>query len=210
MPSRSTLVRWGGLAALGVGVLYMLGAVLMALDHPSASLFARLHLSAVWDVPLQLLTLGGLVGLHARQAGSRGYGQLGTAGFLLAFVGSLLAIMLGPLVFSGYSASAPPSFAGVVVTGAVGVAAELGLVLLGVATLRAAVLPLPWRALPLVIFIFHSPFGYLVGALFPEAITVAILLYTQPLLLGLGWALLGYALRSGMGEGTWQRSAQAS
>jgi hypothetical protein len=188
-------------------MLYVLGAVLMALDHPSATLFARLHLSAVWRVPLQLLTLGGLVGLHARQAGSRGYGQLGTAGFLLAFVGSLLVTMLGPLVFSDSSAGATPSFVGMVVTGAVTVAAELGLLLLGVATLRTAVLPLPWRVLPLIIFIFHSPFGFL-GALFPEAIGVSILLYAQPLLLGLGWALLGYALRSGIGEGTWQRPAR--
>jgi hypothetical protein len=188
-------------------VLYMLGSMSTALDYPPA------YLSAVWGVPLQLLVLGGLVGLHARQVGNPGYGRLGTAGFLLAFVGSLLAVALGPLVYSGFSGGVSPSFVGMIVTGAVAVAVELGLLLLGVATLRTAVLPLPWRALPLVIFLFHGLFNFLGGflvALFPEETVVSILLYAQPLLLGLGWALLGYALWSGIGEGAWRRPSEMS
>jgi hypothetical protein len=72
----------------------VLVALTTALEYPPAYLFTRLHLDAIWGAPLQLLTLGGLVGLHARQAGSRGYGRLGTAGFLLTFVGNLLAVAL--------------------------------------------------------------------------------------------------------------------
>ena len=35
-------------------------------------------------------------------------------------------------------------------------------------------------------------------ALFPEKIGALILIYALPLLLGLGWALMGYALWSGV------------
>ena len=209
MPSLSILVRWGGLAALAAGALYVLGALTTALEYPPAYLFTRLHLGAVvWGVPWLLLRLGGLVALHARQAGSHGYGRLGTAGLLLALIGSLLAAALGPLVFSSVPDGASPSLVGMAVTAAVGVAAELGLLLLGVATLRAAVLPPPWRALPLAIFLLEVPFSYLGALLFPEGIGVLILMYAQELLMGLAWALLGYALLSRTGEGAWRRPAR--
>jgi len=80
------------------------------------------------------------------------------------------------------------------------------MILLGVATLRAALLPLPWRALPLAFFLLDVPLKTLAGALI-EPVGVSALLYVQPVLLGLGWALLGYALWSGMGEGAWGRTA---
>lgn len=198
MSSRSTLIRYGGLAAVAAGTLYFLGAFSTTLDYPSAYLFTGLRLSAVWDVFMRLLVLGGLAGLHARQVGSLGYGRLGTMGFLLAFVGSLLAAALGPLMFSGVP-GAPPSLLVIVVTGAVAAAAELGMLLLGVATLRAAVLPLPWGALPLALFLLGVPLITFVGTLFPAGIGVSVLIYAQPLLLGLGWALLGYALWSEVG-----------
>jgi hypothetical protein len=58
MPSRSTLIRWGGLAAVAAGALYLLGAVLTILGHPSAYLFARQNLPGDWGLPIRLLTLG--------------------------------------------------------------------------------------------------------------------------------------------------------
>jgi hypothetical protein len=116
MPSRSTLVRWGGLAAVVAGALYVLGALSTALNYLPAYNFTRLHLNAVWGVPLRLLIVGALAGLHARQTGGRGYGRLGTADFLLAFVGSLLAVVLGPLLFPGVPADAPPSLVSMVVS----------------------------------------------------------------------------------------------
>ena len=223
MPSRSTLVRWGGLAAVVAGALYVLGALTTVLDYPPAYIYTRLHLDAIWGVPLHLLIMGALVGLHARQAGSRGYGRLGTAGFLLAFVGSLLVLVLGTLVLrSGLRSGSgvlplAPSLVDMVVSGTVSVAVELGMVLLAVATLRAAVLPIPWTVLPLAIFLLGVPTSSevglaifllldassssLVGPQFLEGIGGLILFYTPSLLLGIGWAQLGYALWSGMGEG---------
>jgi hypothetical protein len=58
MPSRATVVRCGGVAALAAGALYILGAILVILGHPSAYLFTRLHLPSVWGVPIGLLMVG--------------------------------------------------------------------------------------------------------------------------------------------------------
>lgn len=125
---------------------------------------------------------------------------------MLAFIGGLLATLLGPLVFSG---EAPPSSAGLVVTGSLAVTAELGMLLLGVATLRAAVLPLPWGALPLALFLADVPLTSFVGLLLPVGIGVPVLLHAGPFVLGLGWALLGFALWWGTGEVSRRRPARA-
>jgi len=208
MPSRSTLIQWGGLAALAAGALYFLGAILASLDRPSSYLFTLQHLPSIWGLPIGLLMAGGLAGLHARQAGNPGYGLLGTAGFMLAFVGDLLLAALGPFVSSAVPGGAFPFVVGMLVTLAAVLAAGLGMLLLGVATLLAALLPLPWRALPLAFFLLDVPLSTLAGTLF-STVGVSALLYAQPLLLGLGWALLGYALWSGMGEDTQRRGTNA-
>ena len=208
MPSRSALIRWGGLAAVTAGALYFLGAVLVILGHPSAYLFTLLHLPSVWGVPIGLLMVGGLAGLHARQAGNPGYSLLGTVGFMLASVGDLLLAALGPFVSSAVPGGAFPFWVGMLGTLAAVLAEGWGMVLLGVATLRAAVLPLPWRALPLVLFLLDVPLTTLAGALF-EIFGVSAVLYAQPLLLGLGWMLLGYALLSGIGAVAQRRGASA-
>lgn len=210
MPSRSTLIRWGGLAAVAAGVLRLLEAFSAIVGVPATYVFARPPVSGGLSVLALLLMLVALVGLHARQAGSRGYGRLGTAGFLLALLGDLLAAALGPLVYSGVAVDVSPSLVVVVVTGGVAAAAELGLLLLGVATLRAAVLPSPWRALPVAIFLLGFPLITLAGPLFPAAGGIALVIFiaVREVLLGLGWALLGYALWSEMGEGAWRRPAR--
>jgi hypothetical protein len=43
---------------LAAGALYILGAILVILGHPSAYLFTRLHLPSVWGVPIGLLMVG--------------------------------------------------------------------------------------------------------------------------------------------------------
>lgn len=125
MRSRSTLIRGGGLPALAAGALYFLGAVLVILDYPSAYLFTRLHLPSVWGLPIGLLMLGGLAGLHARQADTPGVGLLGTTGFMLAFVGALLLAALGLLVSSAVPGGAFPFVVGMLVILAAVLAAAL-------------------------------------------------------------------------------------
>jgi hypothetical protein len=178
------------------------------LGHPSAYLFTRLHLPSVWGVPIGLLMVGGLVGLHARQAGNPGYVLLGTVSFVLASVGDLLLATLGPFVSSAVPGGAFPFMMVMVVYLVVVLAAGWGMILLGVATLRAALLPLPWRVLPLAFFLLDVPLTTLAGALI-ETVGVSVLMYVQPLLLGLGWALLGYALWSEAGGNVLRRPSPA-
>ena len=127
---------------------------------------------------------------------------------MLASVSALLLAALGPFVSSAVPGGAFPFWVGMLVTLAAVLVQGWGMVLLWVATLRAAVLPQPWRTLPLVFFLIDVPFTTLAGGLF-ETVGVTALLYAQPLLLGLGWGLLGYALLSGIGAGAQRRGASA-
>jgi hypothetical protein len=145
------------------------GALGHFLNYLGSAIFSGAYLSM----------LGGLVGLHARQVES--YGRLGTVGFFLAFAGAALA-------FVGQATSgifphngalgwlfSDPGFGfqlGILLMG-------LGLVLLGVATLRARVLP-RWCGIGLVVLVVFSALGA----------------YGGFVALGLIWLALGYALWS--------------
>jgi hypothetical protein len=136
-----------------------------------------------------LLLVGGLLGLHASSAG--GHGRLGTTGFVLACAGVSLAGALEPAVVLG--ARARPLLDAAAVAGLVGL---LGLVLLGVAALRARTLSLPWGALPLAIASVQALSVLsnvaLARSLDPE--TFYRVSAAAPALVGVGWVLLGYAL----------------
>jgi hypothetical protein len=157
------LTRWGGLAAL-------LGGALAA----ALAFFPAFHIGGLGSSPpgeylrvfltglTTLLLAGGLVGLHARQAGAHGYGWLGGAGFLLAFVATLAMAVLFPAAWFVAEASVTgalagePALGGMAAAGLAGLAQTVGLVLLGAATLRARVLPLPWGALPLAVVLLEA------------------------------------------------------
>jgi hypothetical protein len=182
----ANLIRWCALAALVSGTLWIAGGLLHLAypqDTPGMLGYYLNYLgTAVFSVAY-LGMLGGLVGLHARQMDS--YGRLGRAGFLLAFVGTLLA-------FVGQATSgifpqngtlgwlfSDPGFgfqAGILLT-------SLGLLLMGISTLRAGVLPrwCGFGLINLVIFLALGAYGSFVVA-------------------GLIWLALGYALRSGKSE----------
>jgi hypothetical protein len=85
MPS-SNLARWGGLAAAVGGVLLVIWGFLLILIFSPMGVLGPLYglFIALWCLSW-LLVLGGLVGLHARQANV--YGRLGAARFAIAFVG---------------------------------------------------------------------------------------------------------------------------
>jgi hypothetical protein len=198
--SSSDLVRWGGLAAMAAGVLYIVMGLLPSPAFGDQPLSPGYYLFILVGVLASLLLLGGLVGLHILHA--KVYGWLGTAGFLLVFISTLILAVLGPVeMTAGDSASVLHSLLGV--TGLVGL---VGLLLLGGATVHARVLPLPWAALPLAILLVRVLVWFLLPPLIfrlgldPGTYTW-ILTEMPPVLVGLGWALLGYALWSGTSEG---------
>jgi hypothetical protein len=156
--------------------------------------------------------------LHNRQADL--YGRLGATGFWVAFVGILIGTVLGTLPWLARSLAGDlvPSawvlFGGLAAGSLYLVAIGLGLLLMGVATLRARVLSMPWRLLPLAMFVVKVPLPPLVGLALGSELErelivgsethselLAFLVWDTPdLLFGLGWVLLGYALWSGASE----------
>ena len=179
----ANLIRWGALAALASGAFWIAGSLLQLAypqDPPGALGYYLNYLGTAVFSAAYLGMLGGLVGLHARQVES--YGRLGRAGFLLAFVGAALA-------FVGQATSgifpengtlgwlfSDPGFGfmvGILLT-------SLGLVLMGIATMRAGVLP-RWCGFGLVALVVFSALGAFGGFV----------------MVGLIWLALGYALWSG-------------
>jgi len=142
----SSLVRWGGLAVVVAGVMYT-GQAVVGLVAPQNELFASFSdyaIEAMFVVAL-LGTLAAIGGLHALQKES--YGRLGMASFLLAFVGHALmlasaAVTLALAMSEALDPIFPLGF----------LAALVGLVLLGIATLRARVLPRLYGVLLIVGF----------------------------------------------------------
>ena len=72
---------------------------------------------------------------------------------------------------------------------------EVGLLLLGTATLRARALPFPWKALPLANFLVF-PFPIMLTPLMLGAGLGSEYFYSgvPRALAGIGWVLLGYGL----------------
>lgn len=155
--SPSDLIRWGGLAA-------MLAGVGLVLDMPFG-------LTAL-DLVAALLVVVGLLGLRALQKDN--YGRIGRGGFWTVVVASL-AQVLGVVVFwLGSKALSwlvfPVAF----------LALPVGLIIYGVATLKARVLP-RWCGLGLIII---------------PPVTVVLGDDYGSVLLGLLWLALGYVLWS--------------
>ena len=165
--SSSDLIRWGGLAAMGAGLLaivyFLLGLAVGKGDEPSP-----LDILVILAMILEVV---GLVGFHALQG--RNYGRIGRAG-LYTSIGSILLFEL--LLVASLLGGAM----GLEWLAAVGMLGLLvGLALYGAATLQARVLP-RWCG---VLFIILMPVGILLGDL-------------QPIWGGLVWLALGYALWS--------------
>ncbi len=92
--SNTDLIRWSGLAAILAGVLLSVGA-LLSLTTESENLSqsattASYTFSALLYLLGAMLLLLGLVGLYVRQ--SEASGSLGLVAFVLAFVGTALAL----------------------------------------------------------------------------------------------------------------------
>jgi hypothetical protein len=167
MATSSDLIRWGGLAAMGAGLLAIVYS-LLAFATGKGDEPGPLDILIILAMILEVV---GLVGFHALQG--RNYGRIGRAGLyttiasLVIFEVVLVASLVGGDVGLGWLA-------------AVGVLGGLvGFVLYGAATLQARVLP-RWCG---ILFIILMPVGILLGDL-------------QPIWDGLVWLALGYALWS--------------
>ena len=176
--SSLNLVRLGAMGAILAGVAWIASSLLEAeiasgrspQDLGFASLDEGLYVVAVAG------TMGGIVGLHARQAPS--YGRLGTVGFLATFTGT--ALLLIGLVISFAMGSV---FERTLLDHMLGLglwAALLGFMALGAATLRLGLLP-RWCGVLLIICL---PLALVLGD------------YGGGTVLGLLWLALAYELLS--------------
>jgi hypothetical protein len=167
MAASSDLIGWGGLAAMGAGLLaivYSLLAFAAGKGDDPGPLDILIILAMILEVV-------GLVGFHALQG--RNYGRIGRAG-LYTTIGS---IVIFELVLVASLLGGDVGLDWLVPVGVLG--AVVGFVLYGAATLQARVLP-RWCG---ILFIILMPVGILLGDL-------------QPIWGGLVWLALGYALWS--------------
>ena len=182
----SRLARWGGLAAMLGGVLWVFkgGAIILTGEQPPVVFEAALPLFAA-----------GLVGLHAR-LGGRG-GRLGRTGLLLAYAALASALVALVGLTSGPAGWVPNEESVTLLTPFIVLAAFgpfVGLVLLGIVTLRVKAMPAPWSALPLMMGAGAVPLMLVGGIL--ELVNER--LFELPIvLLGFAWVLLGYSVWSG-------------
>jgi hypothetical protein len=205
----STLIRWSGFALLLGGVLTVLFGLVL---YPTGGGEGAHRTQGVFWVPAHtvhaisgILLLFGLLGLYARQASTTG--RLGLLGFALAFAGTALYVVTGaitafvmPIVghLDPAALEQDGAFLGSAAIRAVFLSSNVllapGYVLVGLATLRPALLPRPAAFMTIVgaalANIPVQPFG-------PMPWIVVI---TALLILGVGLAWLGHALWAGAGD----------
>jgi hypothetical protein len=174
----SEMVRWGGLAGVAAGVMFVLAGILsvIAPSHRILGSFSY-YLIEVVIVVAFALTLVAIVGLHALQSGR--YGPYGPVGSLITFIGYAIVLVSGHIItLAGGEPIYIVGFQG-------GWVAFLGSILLGTMTLNARVLPWWCGVLLIVGFPLDAILDLGVGG---ESIVLAIV-----------WGLIGYALLSRRG-----------
>lgn len=164
-------IQWGGRAAIATGVLYA-GQGFIDLVAPQ-----RAEFSAASDYAIEILFIAALVGTLVAIAGLQAvqhdnYGRTGVFGAAVAFIGhACMLVGATATAWAGHDV-----LDGIFVLGILG--ALIGLVVLGVATLRAGVLP-RWC-------------GVLLIAGLP--VSSALEAFGGGVVLGAAWAMVGYAL----------------
>lgn len=174
--SLSNLIRWGVPGALLAGTAWMMAGFFFFVfpgkgdGSPGSLSYYLIHSS---HATAELGMLAALVGLHIRQAPR--YGRMGTAGFVVAFVGT--ACFFSAAVLGLFAPDAVGIFFLLGLPGWL-----IGFPLLGMATLRARVL--------------QRLCGWLLVAYAPGFFVAFSLLPTAVIWNGLVWLALGYALWS--------------
>lgn len=193
--SSSDLIRWGGLAAMLGGTLWVIGTLIHA-SKPRGCIaeecaFRPMRESGVLDGTLMLLSVllfaVGAVGLLIFVRRSGRFGRAGKTGVLIGAVGAALLVIASPIraLFFGGDFPLMPFF---VIPGVL--ALIVGFLLVGIAILRAGVLP-RWVAVLIIV-------GALAMLGFNEQTWRALMAIP----FGVAWVAVGYALWSGVGAPT--------
>ena len=132
--SEPSLIRYGGMAAMLGGIVFMVDG-LLGLANKDAQ-----YLDVIFIVAL-VLVLVGLAGLHALQRDS--YGRIGRVGFYTVVIATLAQILGLAVLLAGSAA-----LEWLIPIGSLAVL--VGFVLYGVATLQARVLP-RWCVVGLIV-----------------------------------------------------------
>jgi hypothetical protein len=191
MPSE--MVRWGGIAGVGAGVVFVLSGILTFLFTPPQRVLSSFsdYLLEVVIVVAFVLALLTIAGVHAVQSQSGRYGLLGAAGSLLTFVGYVIVLVTAHVTML---AGGEPILSVRLVGGLV---VLVGSILLGAMTLYARVLPW-WCG---VLLIVGFPLGDVLNG-FREGI--------ENIVLAIVWGLIGYALLSRRGTVAEQQPSRVS
>jgi hypothetical protein len=189
------MVRWGGLAGLAAGVMFLLSGILyfiVAPPLPTRALgsFGDYLYEVVVAVTF-VLVLVTIAGLHAAQRHSGRYGILGVAGFLLTFLGYALVLVIAHLI---RLAGSEPILS---LRPVGGLLVLVGSILLGAMTLYARVLPW-WCGVLLIV-------GFPLGA-FLETVRSGI----ENIVFAAVWGLIGYVLLSRRGTVAEQQPSRVS
>jgi hypothetical protein len=187
----SILIRWGGLAALLAGAFFIVEALAVPFIGDVHWAFHML------DFPAHAFLAVGLVGLYLWQKRQGRFGWLGTVGVSLIVIASVLIALGGlAIVFIDGVLKAPEEVLNDIVH-PLELLVIIGAVLFGMATMNANVLP-SGGALLIIVGALGF-FGISFAGVGPEwLISVAVMV------LGAGWAWLGYALWSESGESAQQ------
>ena len=179
--SSSELIRWSGLLAIGAGG-YLVLSPLVHPSSPQSAAWVPMHLLFFAALIATLLTLVGILLYQLQQAG-----RLGLAGFFTAFVGTAMMLLEGRehLFSPDFGQGTPRGLLELIIASLV---FSIGYILLGVAIVRAGVLPRGTGILLAVggpIIAFSPPIGVLAVEIVGHA------------LFGLGLLWVGYVLLSG-------------
>jgi hypothetical protein len=193
----SRLESWGGPAAILGGALYLVtfGMVYLIYDlfaEQAKGTFVGSHAFIhMFDTPMFVFLLVGAAGLYLRQR--EVFGLIGKAGFYLTafgfslgIVGGAMIIVIGLTVGEKATMGVPDVIAHMLSH----VFYALGSILLGIATLRAGILPKAAAILMAIgpVWLF---------AMFGAGLNQSFLLLLPPVIAtALGWMWLGYALIS--------------
>lgn len=191
----SRLESWGGPAAILGGALYLVtfGMVYLIYDlfaEQAKGTFVGSHAFIhIFDTPMFVFLLVGAAGLYLRQR--EVFGHIGKAGFYLTafgfslgIVGGAMIIVIGLTVGEEATMGVPDMIAHMLSH----VFYALGSILLGIATLRAGIMPKGAAILMAIgpVWLF---------AMFGVGLNQSFVLLLPPVIAtALGWMWLGYAL----------------